>query len=406
MARKTDMNDKSIFISYAHRDTDQVLPVIAALLEEGCNVWFDEGIEVGTEWPATIEKELKKSSLVIAFISEASVNSQNCRNEINYAVSLRKDILTIYLEETRLADGMNLQLGSLQAMFKYRHSSEKSFIGTLISSDIIKKNKPGYAESAASPKSAKLTASTEASHTADSSESDAIEEIKNAKLKSTVVKFGSYTSGGFAPTPIEWIVLDKQCGAALLITKYVIDCRDYGEEYLWSESEVRHWLNVDFYTNAFSRSEKKYILDTENYSEIVKYIGESRDTESTIDNVFLLDRSEIKRYFGAFGGKLLIGTPTPYAARRGAYIERKSCPWWLRSSHGIQQTFPNTNRKSSYYPKTRPGDTRRQLSFIAPVHPYHHLISGSRITALFRYYNSEKLLNGIGIRPAIWVRYE
>ena len=39
-----------IFISYAHADDDAVLPIVSDMHRRGYNIWYDEGIEVGSEW--------------------------------------------------------------------------------------------------------------------------------------------------------------------------------------------------------------------------------------------------------------------------------------------------------------------------------------------------------------------
>ena len=382
------MKEKLIFISYAHKDSDSVLPVIASLLQEGYNVWFDEGIEAGTEWPATIETKLSESSLVIAFISNASIESQNCRNEINYATSLGKEILTVYLEDAKLAVGMNLQLGSLQAMFKYRHKSDESFITSLLTSDIIKRQ--GMAVSA------KTEERTERSISENETYSF-ISELKAAKLKSAV-KFGNYPSFSSMPTPIEWIVLEKQYGVALLLSKYILDAVDFGEDPSWDKSNVRKWLNGSFYGSAFSLSEKKYILESERFTETI-----SENTKSK-ESVFLLERREIKKYFGLFNSKLRVGIPTPHAIRNG--VPDKNCYWWLRSSHLIHYACPQNNKPKSFYPRPLKGDYSAGYSYIAPVFPYHHVMAGTSAMGMMRFYHSERRIGGIGVRPAILVRYE
>ena len=135
----TSQNDNYIFISYAHKDAKAVLPIIHALRENGYNVWFDEGIEAGTEWPEYLAKRIKNCAVFIAFISPDSIKSNNCRNEINFAITLKKEILTIYLEETEMTMGMQLQLGSLQAMFRYRHKNDESFINALLKAELLRK---------------------------------------------------------------------------------------------------------------------------------------------------------------------------------------------------------------------------------------------------------------------------
>ena len=120
-----------IFISYAHKDMAKVLPIIEGLAEKGFRIWYDAGIEAGTEWPEYIAEHLENCAAFVAFISEAAIASKNCRREINFAIDLDKEPLAIYLEEVKLTAGMRMQLGTLQAMFYYRHPSLTSFVDSL-----------------------------------------------------------------------------------------------------------------------------------------------------------------------------------------------------------------------------------------------------------------------------------
>ncbi|MBQ1488402.1 MAG: toll/interleukin-1 receptor domain-containing protein, partial [Lachnospiraceae bacterium] len=49
--RPYEGKEKYIFISYSHKDTDRVMPIISRLMNEGFRVWYDDGISPGTEWP-------------------------------------------------------------------------------------------------------------------------------------------------------------------------------------------------------------------------------------------------------------------------------------------------------------------------------------------------------------------
>lgn len=129
--------EKYIFVSYAHKDSDVVVPTIEALDKLGFRVWYDTGIAAGTEWPAYIETHLKQSEVVLVFMSPNAVASPNCRKEINYAASLNKEMLIVYITETELAHGMSLQLSSLQSMFRYRHQNVKTFIEELAKAEIL-----------------------------------------------------------------------------------------------------------------------------------------------------------------------------------------------------------------------------------------------------------------------------
>ena len=47
-------NEKYIFVSYSHSNSDKVAPILEKLNDEGFRIWYDEGIEWGTEWPESI----------------------------------------------------------------------------------------------------------------------------------------------------------------------------------------------------------------------------------------------------------------------------------------------------------------------------------------------------------------
>lgn len=139
-------NENYIFISYAHKDSDIVIPIVETLQQNGFRVWYDSGIEAGTEWPYYIETHLKNSNKVLVFMSEAAVESRNCRNEINMALAMQKGVLVIYLEKVELRYGMRLQLGSAQSMFRDRHPSEESFIRELCVAKILQSCKKDGAD--------------------------------------------------------------------------------------------------------------------------------------------------------------------------------------------------------------------------------------------------------------------
>ena len=49
-----------------------------------------------------------------------SVASENCRNEVSLALNRKKKFLSIYLEETELPLGLELRMGDLRAVLKYK----------------------------------------------------------------------------------------------------------------------------------------------------------------------------------------------------------------------------------------------------------------------------------------------
>ena len=130
-------NEPYIFISYAHKDASRVLPIIETLSDNGYRVWYDVGIEAGTEWPDYIAENLVNSAVVMVFLSPSSISSPNCRQEINFAISRNRQLLTVYLEELKLPLGLDMQLGLVQALFAYRHPSKSSFMNALMASNLL-----------------------------------------------------------------------------------------------------------------------------------------------------------------------------------------------------------------------------------------------------------------------------
>lgn len=127
-----------IFISYAHADDKRVLPIIREMQKQGFRVWYDTGVEVGTEWPDYIAQKLLDSDCVLVFMSPDAERSHNCRREINLAVKRKSDcMLVAYLEKFALSPGMELQLDILQAVFRDRFASDESFVQKLCEAKLL-----------------------------------------------------------------------------------------------------------------------------------------------------------------------------------------------------------------------------------------------------------------------------
>mgnify|MGYP004612703713 CR=1 FL=1 len=125
-----------IFISYAHADSDAVMSVVTNMNERGYRIWYDEGIEVGSEWPECIASHLAGAQLVLAFISNNYMKSDNCRREMHYALSKRIRIINIFLENTQMTPGMEMQIGSIFALMR-QNMSDSEFYGKLYSAPLL-----------------------------------------------------------------------------------------------------------------------------------------------------------------------------------------------------------------------------------------------------------------------------
>ena len=127
-----------IFISYSHSDSDKVLPLLAKLSDNGYRIWFDEGIDPGTEWPEAIATHLSGCKVLLAFLSNNSINSSNCKREINYGISLNKDFLSVALEPIKMTPGLEMQISSYQSLLSYKYPNQETFEEKLMSLDILK----------------------------------------------------------------------------------------------------------------------------------------------------------------------------------------------------------------------------------------------------------------------------
>ncbi len=120
-----------IFISYSHKDSTEVHSVIRVMQEQGYRVWYDEGIDPGTEWDENVAEHILKCDYFIAFISPQYLESTNCKDELNYARDLGKERLLIYMDNVDLPAGMSMRLSRIQAIHKYRYEDEADFYDKL-----------------------------------------------------------------------------------------------------------------------------------------------------------------------------------------------------------------------------------------------------------------------------------
>lgn len=116
-----------IFVSYAHADNEEVYSDISQLHNAGYRIWYDEGIRVGVDWPAKIQRVIEECSCFITFLSPEAVESEDVRSEIKIAVDEQKKFLAIHLRETHLLHGLRYTIGARHASYKYKLPGEEYF---------------------------------------------------------------------------------------------------------------------------------------------------------------------------------------------------------------------------------------------------------------------------------------
>lgn len=116
-----------IFISYAHRNEREVHRIIQRIQERGCRVWYDEGIDPGTEWADNIAERVVNCDWFFAFVTQEYLESSNCLDELNFARDKEKKRLLVYLSNVTLPDGISMRSNRLQAIHKYTYEREEEF---------------------------------------------------------------------------------------------------------------------------------------------------------------------------------------------------------------------------------------------------------------------------------------
>src|SRR5271165_312279 len=87
-----------LFFSYARPDRPRVESLVTPLRQAGIDVWLDSDLVGGWPWWDKILGQLRSCDAVLAAVSRASIKSQACRAEREYAAQLGKPVLPIALE--------------------------------------------------------------------------------------------------------------------------------------------------------------------------------------------------------------------------------------------------------------------------------------------------------------------
>ena len=189
-----------------------------------------------------------------------------------------------------------------------------------------------------------------------------------------IVPFGTYeqdnnTANG--KEEIEWIVLEKKDGKALIISKYGLDCQPYNTTQTsvsWETCTLRNWLNTTFYTTAFNANQQsKIVATTLTNADNPEYGTEGGN--NTTDKVFLLSINEAKQYFASDTARKI--TATAYAKAQGAYTSSIDAisRWWVRW----------------------PGSASPHVAYVTNVGTVGSYVYGDFLSA---------------VRPALWINLE
>lgn len=169
------------------------------------------------------------------------------------------------------------------------------------------------------------------------------------------ISFARKDGGYYYVTPIEWEVLDSDADNYLLISKKILDYHTFTS--FWHESDLRSWLNEDFYNIAFTSEEKlsmaKITHSTRYYPYDDAYIDHKEPQYiETSDYVTLLDKNEAQK--AAYGYEEGGEESESRVAYCSAYANssEKADSWWVCDPAvwfygNLQETFITPEGKVS-----------------------------------------------------------
>ncbi|MBR0483694.1 MAG: hypothetical protein IJJ69_02815 [Oscillospiraceae bacterium] len=150
------------------------------------------------------------------------------------------------------------------------------------------------------------------------------------------------TFGNYAGNPVEWLVLERTSGKALLLSRYILDAKRMSADCIytsWGRSSLRKWLNQEFLQKAFSPDEQQKILTSDIFTP--DCAGFDSDGQNhTQDKLFLLSEEELYRYLPDNNDRTAPAEIHAMAHSQDLkdfmsllplYHERQNCWWWLRS---------------------------------------------------------------------------
>lgn len=173
----------------------------------------------------------------------------------------------------------------------------------------------------------------------------------------------------FMYEPIIWRVLSAENSEAVLLADKVLDNKRVNddESNIWAHSDLRYWLNTDFYMAAFSSEEQKYIIPSTNYTD---------GYGDTSDNVYLLSTQEALNSKYGFEtsseskDKGKRSRSTTFAKAMGCQCLNKdgyvgNASWWLRSpgtaANKVLGVYPYGNLYPNGYTVNTDGDGIRPV---------------------------------------------
>jgi len=208
------------------------------------------------------------------------------------------------------------------------------------------------------------------------------------KTPGETILFGTYpqTASGKDISPLQWRVLQNSGNKLFVSSEYIVDCKRYHNSFIdttWEGSNIRHWLNSEFYAIAFSAAQKYKIATT-------LCSGNGIDSPDTEDRIFLLSVAEVQNFTSVKDGAMRRRTiATDFAKVKKSdgcslYVYDKNVSEDYIIDQGIRKGC------SWWWTRTQLQEQQSRATFIGPR---SNIKTYGRVD--IRHY---------GVRPAMWLR--
>ena len=105
-------NEPYLFISYSHRDTKLVFPILDALYDRRYRLWYDESCENGNDFRDELRTRIQNCEAVVLFVSASSMASRFCGMEIIVAREYGKRLYPIFLDDSEVPPAFEILLSN------------------------------------------------------------------------------------------------------------------------------------------------------------------------------------------------------------------------------------------------------------------------------------------------------
>ena len=223
------MNNKSIFISYSSRDSEDVKKVIEVLERENMSYWkAPDKIPVGSNYAKEIPQVISGCEVFLLLISKYSQQSIWVEKEIDFAVNNRKTIVPLNIDGCEMTEMFKFYLNNVQMIFV--GNDEKAAMDTL-----IKRIRYLLGESREVTKDKK-------DNNNESKRRMSLNELEKNSARGKIKRRTNDSSFGLNPQPDKCM----KCGSAVKMDiPGVYICTECGEENLDYYNIVRRYLQAN-----------------------------------------------------------------------------------------------------------------------------------------------------------------